>query len=157
MMATILHTVMCQVRSFHLPDVIDTPTEITPAMRYGGQINASVTVCEYPSVWTTLGKKFLKPLALTALQRSSEGSRGIGRPTVQVLDEAEQPNSRVCERLFHARPYRSRLLSVHFITVESRVSQLAFLFVEPSRIEGTIREEGETEDCEEACKSSFWL
>jgi hypothetical protein len=60
--ATALDRVMCQVRSLKRPDDHETRTDITPAMRYGGHVSTSVMVVENPSVLTTVGRKFLKPL-----------------------------------------------------------------------------------------------
>ena len=62
MIATALDPVMCQVRSLKRPDDQETRTDITPAMRYGGHVRTSVIVVEKPRVFTTVGRKFLKPL-----------------------------------------------------------------------------------------------
>lgn len=60
--ATHFAIVICQVRSFMRPEFHDQYTEIIPAMRYGGQVNARVMVRLNPRPATTLGKKFLNPL-----------------------------------------------------------------------------------------------
>ena len=61
--ATALEAVMCQVRSLSLPLDQETAMVMAPARRYGGQVRTRVIVEEKPRVWTTVGKKFLKPLA----------------------------------------------------------------------------------------------
>lgn len=54
MIATVLLTVMCHVRSFHLPDVIEMRMVTKPATRYGGQVSTRVIVVSKPRVLTTL-------------------------------------------------------------------------------------------------------
>lgn len=55
--------VMCHVRSLNLPDEYETRTDTKVATKKGGQVRTSVMVVLYPSVLTTVGIKFLNPLA----------------------------------------------------------------------------------------------
>ena len=61
--ATALEMVMCHVRSLNLPLLHETAIVTAPAIKYGGHVRTRVIVSLNPSVWTTVGKKFLKPLA----------------------------------------------------------------------------------------------
>ena len=56
MMATIMDTVICQVRSLRLPDEYANRTEAAAAVRYGGHVITKVMVDEKPSVLMTVGK-----------------------------------------------------------------------------------------------------
>ena len=59
-----LEMVMCHVLSFILPEEYATRIVTIAERRYGGHVNASVTVVLNPKVLTTVGRKFLNPLAL---------------------------------------------------------------------------------------------
>lgn len=61
--ASNLEIVTCQVLSLKWPDDHETATEVKVARRYGGQVRTRVIVELKPSVSTTVGMKFLNPLA----------------------------------------------------------------------------------------------
>lgn len=74
----------------NLPDDQDQAIEITPAMRYGGQVSTKVIVWLNPRVSTAVGKKFLNPFAprwqcCMAMNRKTLGSFAASRMPDQVV------------------------------------------------------------------------
>lgn len=89
--AMALAMVMCHVRSLNRPDDHDQSTEMTPAIKYGGQVRTNVISLLKPRVSTAVGKKFLNPFAAKCICCMNAKSHSFGslaaslRPAIALV------------------------------------------------------------------------
>lgn len=110
-------------------------------------------VWEKPRVWTTVGKKFLKPVIVRGLfcwGRKEKGGRGGGdirrrehtvSSQMHMSHDGENPHHGILSRLAEARPHRRLAFISHRFHGHAVGRQLALVLREPPRVMREIREE----------------
>lgn len=131
-MAIVRPVVMCQVRSWYLPELQPKRMPAHPAKINGGHVMTRVTVVLKPRVLTTLKQGLVN--YRRKVWNCSRWKKRVERACrkVEVLHEDEQPSSLVLASLLQAFHSRRLTLSIgHAIAFHSCMSEVLLVLIQP--------------------------